>query len=256
ALAFATWWPRLVPPARKVLLMTHNRGDVGAQGRGTVVTFYSFKGGTGRTMAMANVAWILASNGKRVLAMDWDLEAPGLHRFFAPFLRDSELTSTSGVIDLVRDFERLSPRPVDDIRDYARVDRYAHSLDAPFPNDGFIEFVSSGRQTAEYSDTVNTYDWRGFYDNRDGQTFLPALREDMLARCDYAPIDSRTGFSDPSGITTLSLPDVLVNCFTLNVQSVNGGAKVADDVRQFAPRVRILPVPMRVDPGEQDRLDI
>ena len=36
---------------------------------GQVVTFYSFKGGTGRTMALANVAWILASNGKRVLGV-------------------------------------------------------------------------------------------------------------------------------------------------------------------------------------------
>ena len=34
---------------------------------GQIVTFYSFKGGTGRTMALANVAWILAANGKKVL---------------------------------------------------------------------------------------------------------------------------------------------------------------------------------------------
>ena len=36
-------------------------------GAGQIITFYSYKGGTGRTMAMANVAWIIASNGKRVL---------------------------------------------------------------------------------------------------------------------------------------------------------------------------------------------
>ena len=53
---------------------------------GQIVTFYSFKGGTGRTMALANVAWILAANGNRVLVADWDLESPGLHRFFQPFL--------------------------------------------------------------------------------------------------------------------------------------------------------------------------
>lgn len=34
---------------------------------GKIITFYSFKGGTGRTMALANVAWILASNGRKVL---------------------------------------------------------------------------------------------------------------------------------------------------------------------------------------------
>lgn len=42
-------------------------------------------------MALANVAWILASHGLRVLAIDWDLEAPGLHRYFHPFLDDEEL---------------------------------------------------------------------------------------------------------------------------------------------------------------------
>ena len=56
-----------------------------------VVTFYSFKGGTGRSMAVANVAWILASRGQRVLVIDWDLEAPGLHRYFRPFLVDRDL---------------------------------------------------------------------------------------------------------------------------------------------------------------------
>ena len=28
---------------------------------GRILTFYSYKGGTGRSMALANVAWILAS---------------------------------------------------------------------------------------------------------------------------------------------------------------------------------------------------
>src|SRR5580658_9774955 len=28
----------------------------------SIVTFYSYKGGTGRTMALANIAWILAAN--------------------------------------------------------------------------------------------------------------------------------------------------------------------------------------------------
>lgn len=59
-----------------------------------IITFYSYKGGTGRSMSLANTAWILASNGCRVLVVDWDLEAPGLHRFFHPFLPDAELRSS------------------------------------------------------------------------------------------------------------------------------------------------------------------
>ena len=44
---------------------------------GMIVTFYSWKGGVGRTMALANTAVQLARKGNRVLVVDWDLEAPG-----------------------------------------------------------------------------------------------------------------------------------------------------------------------------------
>ena len=43
-------------------------------------------------MALANVAWILASNGLKVLVVDWDLDSPGLHKYFHPFL-DPKLRS-------------------------------------------------------------------------------------------------------------------------------------------------------------------
>ena len=36
-------------------------------GGGRIVTFYSYKGGTGRTMTLANIAWILAAAGRRLL---------------------------------------------------------------------------------------------------------------------------------------------------------------------------------------------
>ncbi|MEY9874201.1 tetratricopeptide (TPR) repeat protein [Streptacidiphilus sp. MAP12-33] len=238
--------------------MTQREDTAGKTRRGTVVTFYSFKGGTGRTMALANVAWILASAGRRVLTMDWDLEAPGLHRYFFPLLGDPGLDSTPGLIDLVRDFDQLAVKPQSytELRELARVDRYASSLRHEFPAGGYIDYVSPGRQTPEYSRTVNTYDWRGFYEARGGSQFLDALRDDMRERYDYALIDSRTGFSDTSGITTVQLPDVLVNCFTFNTQAINGAAAIAKDVRRQASQVRILPVPMRAEDAEQRKLEI
>ncbi len=46
------------------------------------VTFYSFKGGVGRTTALTHVASILAMRGHKVVAVDLDLEAPGLSTAF------------------------------------------------------------------------------------------------------------------------------------------------------------------------------
>ena len=47
-----------------------------------IFTFYSFKGGVGRSMAMATVGYLLAQRGLKVLVIDFDLEAPGLEHYF------------------------------------------------------------------------------------------------------------------------------------------------------------------------------
>jgi len=49
-----------------------------------ITTFYSFKGGVGRSMAMQAVGSILASRCQRVLMVDADMEAPGLTIAHAP----------------------------------------------------------------------------------------------------------------------------------------------------------------------------
>src|SRR5580692_8318770 len=73
---------------------------------GKIVTFYSYKGGTGRSMALANVACLLArrlaKTSSRVLVMDWDLEAPGLHRFFSAKSDLPEYEALPGVMDYFR----------------------------------------------------------------------------------------------------------------------------------------------------------
>ena len=46
------------------------------------ISFVSFKGGAGRSVALANVAYHLAQSGKRVGCVDFDIEAGGLHLIF------------------------------------------------------------------------------------------------------------------------------------------------------------------------------
>ncbi|MFC8343524.1 FxSxx-COOH system tetratricopeptide repeat protein [Streptomyces sp. NPDC057280] len=233
---------------------------------GRIVTFYSYKGGTGRTMALANTAWILAANGKRVLVVDWDLEAPGLHRFFHPFLDPSTVGATTGVIDMLKEYAwavtddadgGAGERAPDWHRGYARIQPHAVSLDWSFPDSGTLDLVSAGRQNRDYSALVSTFDWDHFYDELGGGLFFDALREDMRSNYDYVLIDSRTGLSDIADICTVHLPDLLVDCFTLSDQSIDGAAAVAHDIRDRfgSRRIRILPVPMRIDEGEKEKAD-
>ncbi|WP_198170432.1 FxSxx-COOH system tetratricopeptide repeat protein [Actinoplanes awajinensis] len=227
------------------------------------MTFYSFKGGTGRTMAVANVAWILAANGHRVLAVDWDLESPGLHHYFRPFLADKKLRHSRGVIDMIRDFAAAVVDPAADpgepdwYQRYADVEREAVSLTWSFPGHGLIDLLPAGQQNAAYSGTVSTFDWAAFYERLGGEEFLRALRVNMSQGYDYVLIDSRTGLSDSAGMCTVNLPDTVVNCFTLNEQSIDGAAAVAESIVRLSSRrpVRILPVPMRVEDAELFKLE-
>jgi MinD-like ATPase involved in chromosome partitioning or flagellar assembly len=229
---------------------------------GQIVTFYSYKGGTGRTMTVANLAWILASNGYRVLAVDWDLESPGLHRYFHPFLLDKQLRSSSGVIEMIRDFAAatLEPSRGDDehwFDERAQVLNYATSLEWQFAGGGGIDLLPAGRQDRSYARSVSTFDWPSFYERLGGGAFIDALGRNMRQQYDYVLIDSRTGLSDAAGICTVQLPDIVVNCFTLSIQSVDGAVAVARSILHQRDRqpVRILPVLMRVEDAEQIKLE-
>ena len=221
-------------------------------------------------MALANVAWILASNGKRVLAVDWDLEAPGLHRYFAPFLADSDLTSTDGIIEFVRNFEAAALTPAVEgeaveatqwYRPLADLSKFAVALEWDFGPLGYLHFVPAGRQGPAYTRNVNSFNWDNFYDRLGGAAFLEAAKEHLKAHYDYVLIDSRTGVSDTAGVCTVQMPDALVVFFTANNQSIEGTASLASAVERFrrtipgGSDIRIFPVLTRIEKNERDKLE-
>src|SRR5207244_3971205 len=163
------------------------------------------------------------------------LQAPGLHRYFSPFLKDPDLTHSDGVIDFVIEFvsEAMTPilegqpqPPTDWYLPLANVTRYASSLAWDFPGNGTLDLIPAGRQGVSYATRVNSFDWGDFYDRLRGGTFLEAARQVMIDKYDYVLIDSRTGVSDTAGICTIQLPDALVACFTFNNQTIDAAEEL------------------------------
>lgn len=64
-----------------------------------VISFYSYKGGVGRTIALIETAYNLASAGKRVLLLDLDVEAPSLHNIFYEKVNDEINGVKYGIIE-------------------------------------------------------------------------------------------------------------------------------------------------------------
>ncbi|MFF8353951.1 FxSxx-COOH system tetratricopeptide repeat protein [Streptomyces chartreusis] len=244
--------------------------------RGKVITFYSYKGGTGRTMSLANTAWILASGGKRVLIVDWDLDAPGLDRFLHPFLDRDRLRTAQGIIDLFLHFnqtvreQRKAPDPHNQdewetaeaewVATQAHFNHCVIPIDWEFPGGGRLDYVSPGTQNKEYLSAYSQFDWMNFLDHTwHGPVFVEALKRELTQNYDYVLIDSRTGLSDLSDVCTVLLPDVLVVAFTPSSQGMDGAQAVAQKIDSlYGYRgIRIIPVPMRVEDanGEADRLE-
>ena len=192
-----------------------------------VTTFYSFKGGVGRTMALVNAAVTLALRGRRVLAVDFDVEAPGLDTFDVLKTREE----VPGVIDFVTRYLESGQAP--DVADYIG--------ECPDIGDegGGLWIMPSGKSDS-YAANFNQVDWAELYDRHDGYLLFEDLKEqwNRVVRPDYVLIDSRTGHTDTCGICTRQLPDSVVVLFFPNEQNLRGLTEVVGDIRAEAREPR------------------
>jgi MinD-like ATPase involved in chromosome partitioning or flagellar assembly len=201
-----------------------------------VITFYSFKGGVGRTMAVANIAYRLANkHGLKVIAVDWDLEAPGLHRFFG--LSSEDAAKAHGVLDyffLWREaVKRQDPEPPSVTEWVLPITDEKHK-----PRFGSLSLLLAGRLDATYDSRLAAFHWQDFYENDAGAAAVETLREQLVGKADVVLIDSRTGLTDAGGICTIQLPDGVVLMTAPNQQSLEGTERVARSIAKSSAEAR------------------
>ena len=192
------------------------------------VTFYSFKGGVGRSMALVNVAAELALTGSRVLIVDFDLEAPGLDTFNLAGPRKEAL----GIVDFVERFRTTGIAP--DVGDFV------HPASVGDQQRDQLWIMPAGKQDSDYPSRLASIDWQKLYSDSDGYLLFEDLKAQWqkTVRPDYVLIDSRTGHTDVGGICTRQLPDAVVALFFPNEQNRNGLEKVVKQIRQEAKSPR------------------
>lgn len=236
-----------------------------AKSSGRIVSFYSFKGGVGRTMALANVAFLAAMNELRVLVMDWDLEAPGLHHYFRGLLEPdqmAELRSAPGILDLAWEWRN----GVDQALGADEIDRQFEFFRSGSPfkrvvrrvyqdefEEGYLDIIPAGGdmvavpEPVEYERALAAMSWNELIDRYAGGGLIDALRQWSSSNYDLILVDSRTGLADVAGICTMQLPDAVVLSFVLNRQNIEGVARVASAIRRNrGDELKIWSVPMRV----------
>jgi MinD-like ATPase involved in chromosome partitioning or flagellar assembly len=187
-----------------------------------VVTFYSFKGGTGRSMALVNVAAELLLRGRTVLLVDFDLEAPGLDTF--PF--SAKPFEQPGLVDMIDDYLRDDEVP--------NVEKYVYKTGIDGVTSGQLWLMPAGRQDPFYDLKFRRIDWQRFYEEENGFLFFEDIKAqwDCSFQPDYVLIDSRTGHTDIGGICTRQLPDCVVPMFFPNEQNWRGLRPVVEQIRR------------------------
>lgn len=230
------------------------------------ITFYSFKGGVGRSMAVINVAGILASRGFRVLVIDMDLEAPGLSYLAheSASTRSATTSDVPGFVDFLLDaVERGEASDLFSMPADQALRRYAAPYELPqaFKRDpaASLHIMPAGRLDGSYAARLARLDLPGLYQAGNGLALIGAFKRVVQDSrlFDYIFIDSRTGFSDESGICTRDLADALMIVSGLNRQNVEGTAHFLTALRraQVDPNRPIEIILSPVPNGEDELVD-
>lgn len=202
-----------------------------------VVTFYSFKGGQGRSTTLAALASYLAiKHSQKVFIIDCDIEAPGFNNFFSQ--ANNGNNSREGFIEYLLDKASGLTTP-------NQLIKYVMQADAMYSGNGSINVMSAGNLDIE----TNTDDFlhKNLFHYLEGLAridmnnnnyaieILKSLINDINEqyRPDVILIDSRTGFNDIMGLFANSLSQIVVGFFRGDTQSLPG---LQHFVSTLAPR--------------------
>jgi cellulose biosynthesis protein BcsQ/stress-induced morphogen len=215
-----------------------------------IATFYSLRGGVGRSTALAYTARILASRGRTVLCVDMDLEAPGLAALFG---KETEIREGQGLLSILLALDQ-GERP--DIRN--------HILRISETDELYC--LPAGLPDANYARLLNFIDPGAWYreERNPLRELMQMLGSDLPFKPDVILLDARTGITPLNGPLLFDLADLAIIVFFPHPQARRGtGALVrallaADTQRPGErltpePRFLVSPIPASKAPEVVER---
>lgn len=194
------------------------------------ITFYSYKGGAGRSLALANASVYLAALGFRVIALDFDLEAPGLHYKLSRKEDGSPLDVQKGLVDYVNAYclEGQVNLPLKDF-----------IVDVPVPGveRSLVRLLPAGRvPSSDYWSKLARINWHDLFYAKGAkgvQIFmeLKARIFDEL-KPDFLLVDARTGITEMGGVATTLFADKIVCLVLPTAENMQGARAVLRSVRR------------------------
>jgi MinD-like ATPase involved in chromosome partitioning or flagellar assembly len=194
------------------------------------ITFYSYKGGTGRSLALANAAVYLARLGFRVVALDFDLEAPGLHYKLSRNEDGTPLKVEKGLVDYVISFL---------VNGHVRSPLAEFMIDAAVPGIEIprVHLMPAGQvPSSDYWSKLSQIDWHDLFYKKGakGVQIFKELQARILDELqpDFLLVDSRTGITEMGGVATTLLADKVLCLVLPTLENLEGARAVLRSLRR------------------------
>jgi chromosome partitioning protein len=180
--------------------------------KGKVIAFHSYKGGTGKTTCITNLAALYARQGKKVLLMDFDLYAPSLTTYFnaePQYHIHDLLLENAGIHDVIIDYTKK-----------LKLDGELH-----------IAFASATKEDIHNIELT------------DEKKLLQSLRHFMWVKrqlfekeaYDYVFLDTSPGIRFWS-LNALAATDILFLMLKINNMDINGTKKMTSEIYESLSR--------------------
>jgi cellulose biosynthesis protein BcsQ len=184
------------------------------------VSFYSFKGGVGRTTALAAFAIQRARAGQRVVVIDFDLDAPGVGTLLNP--GEGIPGARWGVLDYL--LEKPIIKEVD-LRDYYHV-----CAREAVTGSGEVFVIPAGHMDENYLSKLTRVDLEPppLGEKHPLQHLLLQIRDELQPQ--WILLDSRAGLSEAAGFALSGLAHLNVLFGTSSEQSWQGLRLIIDRI--------------------------
>ena len=211
------WANRLSAPTMTDDLILPSDLD-GPVERPFVVTLFSLRGGVGRSTALINAAAMLASEGRRILCVDMDLEAPGLAALFGV---EDQLFPQAGVVRLLQQLDAGD-----------NVDVASHLIKVQESEELYL--LPAGIPDANYARRLAAIDPMAWYEeDRNPFRLLMEELQNLPIEFDVILLDARTGISPLNAPLVFDVSDMVVVVFFPHPQSIQGTEALTKAVLQI-----------------------
>lgn len=204
-----------------------------------IITFYSYKGGVGRTTALVSSALELVRRGRTIVLTDFDLEAPGLATLFFAEGESKEYSKVRGVTEFLIESNIKGEMSIDDLDDYYFAVTNTEIIGT---EGGKLIIIPAGAtsddEAENYLEKLSRIDLNmSFYRTSESpiSKFFKLIAEKFCP--DFIFIDSRTGINDVGGLTLTKYSNLAVMIFYGNQQNMFG-------LRAILPVLKKLDIPL------------